>query len=94
MEENNNEKDIKFTYDGQKQNEIEIHSDKLNEGIIFGVFFGILGLFIGVFKFPSGCNARRTFVTGWVYGEIINLAIILLAISVIYFVVLGKSGII
>ena len=51
-------------------------------GVLMGFFLGLIGLVIGICLYPSGSEARRSFVQGWgiAFAISIGLSILLYAI--------------
>ena len=47
-------------------------------GILFAIFLGIIGLIIGIIMYPSGSEARKTFVKGWLITFVICILIFVL----------------
>lgn len=52
-------------------------------GVFLGLFFGLIGLIIGLCAFPYGTTERNTFVSGWAKGFIADFIIAILLLAII-----------
>lgn len=43
----------------------EFETSKMGMGVLFALLLGLIGLIIGVAIYPSGTEARDTFIKGW-----------------------------
>ena len=57
----------------------EYDDSKEGLGVVMALFLGLIGLIIGVCLYPSGTNARKTFMHGWLltYGIAFGIVIII-----------------
>ena len=57
---------------------------KIGWGALSAFLLGIIGLVIGLVVYPSGTEARKTFLTGWI-TTFISLTVIYTIISIIMY---------
>ncbi len=58
--------------------------NKKTIGILFSLFFGILGLIVGLLMYKEGTEERATFIKGWVKGLIITIIFAFVSLVVYY----------
>lgn len=62
---------------------MENSKNKKTLGIVLSVFFGVLGLIIGLCAYPYNSEERKTFVSGWLTGLVIYLSIIAVIVLIV-----------
>ncbi len=51
------------------------NESKTGMGVLMGLFLGLIGLIIGIFSYPEGTVARKTFIKAWLITFLICLVV-------------------
>ena len=58
-------------------------------GVLAAMVFGVLGLIVGMFMYPNGSYARKSFTNAWLTTVIVKIAIEVV-LSVIIYITYGE----
>lgn len=57
------------------RNSADYNQSKTGMGVLFALILGLIGLLIGIVIYPTGTEARKTFIKGWGITFAISFAI-------------------
>lgn len=57
------------------KNKKEFQESKTTEGVLLGLFLGLIGLVIGIVMYPEGTVARKTFIKAWLTTFLIYIGV-------------------
>lgn len=79
------------TKDEQKKiDDPTYNQPKTGMGVVMALFLGLIGLLFGVFMYPEGTVARKTFMKAWITTFLVSIAVIVVFYIIIFALVLGS----